>query len=39
VKSLLFLGLNAGKRNIRDRDGVVVRGEVKDKDAINFDRK
>lgn len=30
-----IIGLNAGKRNIRD--GVSVRGEVKDKDAINFD--
>jgi hypothetical protein len=31
-----IIGLNAGKRNIRD--GVLVRGEVKDKDAINFDK-
>jgi hypothetical protein len=30
-----IIGLNAGKRNIRD--GVLVRGEVKDKDAINFE--
>jgi hypothetical protein len=30
-----IIGLNAGKRNIRD--GVSVRGEVKDKDAINFE--